>query len=101
MSEVLARQADGTESCWTPANRPTSQPVICAGSVNVGLGGRFAVGRAMCCGPTRTSCWSSTGPRARGKVRLGRIGFDNVRGHLAQPLQTLLDNLNSFNAARG
>ena len=63
------------------------------GSVNVGLGGRFAEWAGDVLRPDQDIVLvCEPGRELEAKVRLGRIGFDNVRGHLAQPLQTLLDN---------
>ena len=101
MSEVLHGQADGAvvlDTC-EPADFAAGH---LRGSVNVGLGGRFAEWAGDVLRPDQDIVLvCEPGRELEAKVRLGRIGFDNVRGHLAKPLQTFLDNPNSFNAARG
>jgi glyoxylase-like metal-dependent hydrolase (beta-lactamase superfamily II)/rhodanese-related sulfurtransferase len=61
------------------------------GSINVGLGGRFAeyAGEVM---PPQTPIVLVTPPgrEAEAKVRLARIGFDRVLGSLAQPVETFV-----------
>ncbi len=61
-----------------------------AGSLNVSLGGRFSeqVGSIV---PAATPIVlvSDVGTELEAKVRLGRIGFDDVVGHLEAPLRTL------------
>ena len=44
--------------CSTPAPRRSSRPGTCAGSINVGLDGRFAEYAGESSGPDRTSCFS-------------------------------------------
>ena len=61
--------------------------------MNVGLGGRLAEWAGDVLRPDQDIVLvCEPGRELEAKVRLGRIGFDNVRGHLARPLQTLLDN---------
>ncbi len=59
------------------------------GSVNVGLGGRFAeyAGEVMHPG-TPIVLITPPGHESEAKVRLARIGFDNVVGALADPVAT-------------
>jgi hydroxyacylglutathione hydrolase len=59
------------------------------GSINVGLGGRFAeyAGEIMRPG-TPIVLVVSPGDEAEAKVRLARIGFDEVIGALAAPVET-------------
>jgi glyoxylase-like metal-dependent hydrolase (beta-lactamase superfamily II)/rhodanese-related sulfurtransferase len=63
------------------------------GSVNVGLGGRFAeyAGEVMPAG-TPIVLVTEPGTEAEAKVRLARIGFDNVLGALTEPLATFAAN---------
>ena len=60
------------------------------GSVNVGLGGRFAeyAGEVMRAG-TPIVLVTTPGHEAEAKIRLARIGFDNVLGALAEPPSAL------------
>ncbi len=57
------------------------------GSVNVGLGGRFAeyTGEVMTPG-TPIVLITDPGHEAEAKVRLARIGFDNILGALSDPI---------------
>ena len=92
MSEVLHGQADSAVVLDTrePADFAAGH---LRGSVNVGLGGRFAEWAGDVLRPDQDIVLvCEPGRELEAKVRLGRIGFDNVRGHLAQPFQTLLDN---------
>ncbi len=61
-----------------------------AGSLNVSLGGRFSeqVGSIVPAG-TPIVLVSDVGTELEAKVRLGRIGFDDVVGHLEAPLRTM------------
>jgi glyoxylase-like metal-dependent hydrolase (beta-lactamase superfamily II)/rhodanese-related sulfurtransferase len=61
------------------------------GSVNVGLGGRFAeyAGEVMAPG-TPIVLVTPPGHEAEAKIRLARIGFDNVVGALEHPVDTFI-----------
>ncbi len=61
------------------------------GSVNVGLGGRFAeyAGEVMAPG-TPIVLVTDPGHETEAAVRLARIGFDNVLGALADPIETFV-----------
>jgi len=63
------------------------------GSINVGLGGRFSeqVGSVVPAG-TPIVLVSDVGTELEAKVRLGRIGFDEVVGHLHAPLATMAEH---------
>ncbi len=63
------------------------------GSVNVGLGGRFAeyVGEVMTPG-TPIVLVTEDGKEQESRVRLARIGFDNVLGVLRNPMEAMLQN---------
>lgn len=63
------------------------------GSVNVGLGGRFAeyAGEVMHPG-TPIVLVTPPGHESEAKVRLARIGFDNVVGALAEPIAAFAAN---------
>ncbi|MGA0117294.1 MAG: MBL fold metallo-hydrolase [Ilumatobacteraceae bacterium] len=63
------------------------------GSVNVGLGGRFAeyVGEVMTPG-TSIVLVTEPGKEQESRTRLARIGFDNVLGALRDPIATMVQN---------
>lgn len=63
------------------------------GSINIGLGGRFAeyTGEVMEPG-TPIILVTDPGHESEAKTRLARIGFDNVIGALADPIATFLAN---------
>jgi glyoxylase-like metal-dependent hydrolase (beta-lactamase superfamily II) len=63
------------------------------GSVNVGLGGRFAeyAGEVVEAG-TPIVLVTPTGQETEARVRLARIGFDSVAGALADPVRSLIDH---------
>jgi glyoxylase-like metal-dependent hydrolase (beta-lactamase superfamily II)/rhodanese-related sulfurtransferase len=63
------------------------------GSVNIGLGGRFAEYAGDVIRPDQDValvCDAGTGLQA--KVRLARIGFDNVVGELSQPMRVFMSH---------
>jgi glyoxylase-like metal-dependent hydrolase (beta-lactamase superfamily II)/rhodanese-related sulfurtransferase len=63
-----------------------------AGSLNVGLAGRFAESVGDVVGPDdRIVIVCEPGAELEAKVRLARIGFDNVIGHLAAPAAAFLE----------
>ena len=63
------------------------------GAVNVGLQGRFAEYAGDVLRPDdRIVLVSEPGTELEAKVRLGRIGFDNVVGHLVDPVRAFLEN---------
>jgi hydroxyacylglutathione hydrolase len=63
------------------------------GSINVGLGGRFAeyTGEVMQPG-TPIVLVTDPGQEATAAIRLARIGFDHVLGALADPIQTFFEH---------
>lgn len=63
------------------------------GSVNVGLGGRFAeyVGEVMTPG-TSIVLVTDPGKERESRTRLARIGFDNVLGALSNPIEAMVEN---------
>ncbi len=64
-----------------------------AGSINVGLEGRFAEYVGTIISPTdQIVLVTEPGTEAEANMRLGRIGFDNVLGHLADPYPTFVDH---------
>ena len=59
------------------------------GSINVGLTGRYAEFAGGVIQPgARIVLVTDPGMELESKIRLGRIGYDNVLGHLADPLDT-------------
>lgn len=99
LQQVLAHQAAGAVVLDA---RPDSE--FAAGhlrhSVNVGLGGRFAeyAGEVMTPGtPIVVVCPPGHEPEA--KVRLARIGFDNVVGALEDPLRVFHEHPEHVEAA--
>jgi glyoxylase-like metal-dependent hydrolase (beta-lactamase superfamily II)/rhodanese-related sulfurtransferase len=64
-----------------------------AGSVNVGIDGRYADYAGQVVRPgTPIVLVTEPGQEAEGRLRLGRIGFDQVLGALADPVRTLLEH---------
>jgi hydroxyacylglutathione hydrolase len=92
MSEVLAHQRDGAV-VLDARDDMTFAAAHLRGSVNVGLGGRLATyaGEVM---PAETPIVLVTPPGHEGeaKTRLARIGFDNVLGALARPVESFVAN---------
>ena len=64
-----------------------------SGSLNVGLAGRFAEYAGDVIRPDRHILLvCEPGREIEAKVRLGRIGYDNVIGHLVDPLRALVEH---------
>ncbi len=87
LDEVLAHQAAGA----VVVDGRTDLSFAAAhlrGSVNVGLGGRFAeyVGEVMAPG-TPIVLVTDPGKETEARTRLARIGFDRVLGALAEPVE--------------
>ncbi|HTN81029.1 MAG TPA: MBL fold metallo-hydrolase [Acidimicrobiales bacterium] len=70
------------------------------GSINVGLGGRFAeyCGEVIPAG-TPIVLIAPTGHETEARVRLARIGFDSVIGALADPVRAFLDHQDEIDGA--
>ncbi len=86
LDEVLTRQRSGAVVLDTREASEFAAGHL-AGSIDVGLSGRFA----EYCGDVIGSdqdivLVAGPGTELEAKVRLGRIGFDRVIGHLAEPL---------------
>ena len=92
LDEVLAHQRSGAVVIDARDDREFAQGHL-RGSVNVGLGGRFAeyVGEVMEPG-TPIVLVAPDGREAEAKIRLARIGFDRVLGALADPVQVFFRN---------
>jgi glyoxylase-like metal-dependent hydrolase (beta-lactamase superfamily II)/rhodanese-related sulfurtransferase len=92
IEEVLAGQHDGAVVLDARDDMAFAAGHL-RGSVNVGLGGRFAeyAGEVM---TADTPIVLVTPPdhEAEAKVRLARIGFDRVLGALADPVESFLDH---------
>jgi hydroxyacylglutathione hydrolase len=64
-----------------------------SGSIDVGLGGRFAEFVGAVVGPDQSVVLvGEPGTELEAKVRLGRIGFDRVAGYLADPYRELFEH---------
>lgn len=91
LDAVLARQRAGARLL------DTRDPAAFAaghlpGSVNVGLDGRFAEYAGDVLDPSdEIVLVCDPGRELEAKVRLGRIGFDNVTGYLAEPQRAFLE----------
>ncbi|MFM8815856.1 MAG: MBL fold metallo-hydrolase [Actinomycetes bacterium] len=90
--EVLAEQAKGAVVIDSRDDMSFAAGHL-VGSINVGLSGRFAeyVGEVMEPG-TAIVLVGDPGTDAEAKMRLARIGFDNVVGSLVDPVKTFIDN---------
>jgi len=63
------------------------------GSLSVGLDGRFAEYTGSIVAPHASSVLvSGPGTEQEAMIRLARIGFDNVVGYLAEPMQVMAEN---------
>ena len=90
MEEVLARQVDGAVIVDAREASEFAQGHV-RGSLNVGLGGRFAEYVGQVVEPeTPIVLVTDAGHEREAKVRLARIGFDNVVGALESPLSSFL-----------
>jgi len=92
MSKVLAAQLDGAVVIDAREDTAFAAGHL-RGSVNVGLGGRFAeyAGQVMTA-QTPIVLVTPPGHESEAKVRLARIGFDRVLGALEHPVDTFLDH---------
>lgn len=64
-----------------------------AGSINVGIDGRYADYAGQVVRPgTPIVLVTEPGQEAEGRLRLGRIGFDDVIGALRDPVRTLVEH---------
>jgi rhodanese-related sulfurtransferase len=90
MAEVLADQHAGAVVIDAREDMAFAAGHL-RGSVNVGLGGRFAEYAGEVMAPeTPIVLVTPPGHEAEAKVRLARIGFDNVLGALEHPVDTFL-----------
>ena len=90
IEQVLAHQHDGAVVLDARDDMAFAAGHL-RGSVNVGLGGRFAEYAGEVMRPeTPIVLVTPPGHEAEAKVRLARIGFDRVLGALAQPFEAFL-----------
>jgi glyoxylase-like metal-dependent hydrolase (beta-lactamase superfamily II)/rhodanese-related sulfurtransferase len=90
ITQVLAEQHNGAIVLDTREHMSFAAGHL-RGSVNVGLGGRFAEYAGEVMAPqTPIVLVTPTGHEAEAKVRLARIGFDHVLGVLADPVETFV-----------
>ena len=91
LDEVLAEQASGARLLDTRDANDFAAAHL-RGAIDVGLGGRFAEYAGDVLHPDdRIVLVSDPGTELEAKVRLGRIGFDGVVGHLAEPYRAFLE----------
>jgi len=91
VDDVLLRQAEGAVVIDSREDTTFASGHL-HGSINVGLSGRFAeyVGEVM--EPdTPIILVTEPGAEAEAKIRLGRIGFDNVLGALDNPIAVFMN----------
>ncbi len=82
LEETLAAMADGSVLIDTRDPAVFAQGHL-VGAVNVGLEGRFAEYAGSVVSPDQSIVLTGEpGSEVEARVRLGRIGFDNVSGHL-------------------
>lgn len=92
LSEVLAQQRDGAVVIDAREDMAFAAGHL-RGSINVGLGGRFAEYAGEVMTPaTPIVLVTPPGHEAEAKVRLARIGFDRVLGALEHPVDTFLEH---------
>jgi len=92
MAETLAHQHDGAVVIDAREDMAFAAGHL-RGSVNVGLGGRFAEYTGEVMAPqTPIVLITPPGHEAEAKVRLARIGFDRVIGALEHPVDTFIEH---------
>jgi len=92
MSEALAHQRDGAVVIDGREDMAFAAGHL-RGSINVGLGGRFAEYSGEVMAPkTPIVLITPPGHEAEAQLRLARIGFDNVIGALEHPVDTFLEH---------
>jgi hydroxyacylglutathione hydrolase len=92
MDEVRSLQADGAVVLDTRDGAEFAAGHL-RGSLNIGAGGRFAeYAGSVLDHDTPVVLVTDDGGELEAKVRLGRIGFDTVVGHLDKPLAAFVDH---------
>ena len=91
VDDLLKRAAAG--AVMVDTRRPEQFAVAhLAGSVNIGLEGRFSENAGCVLRPDDTVVLvADPGSEREAKVRLARTGFDSVQGHLAEPERAFLE----------
>jgi len=89
LAEVLVLQREGAQVLDT-RDGADYEAAHLAGAVNVGLGGSFATWcGTLLAGDRPIVIVAAPGRELEAATRLGRIGFDNVAGHLAGGMEAL------------
>lgn len=92
LDEVIARQGEGAVVLDTRSPDDFALGHV-AGSINIGLAGRFSEFAGGVISPEASIIVvTDDGRELESKVRLARIGFDNVVGCLADPLRSMTEN---------
>jgi len=92
LDDVLAAQAAGAAVLDTRDGTDFAVGHL-RGSINVGADGRFAEYAGSVVGhDTDIVLVTEPGAEHEAQVRLGRIGYDHVVGHLADPVRTFSEN---------
>ncbi len=92
MADVVARQADGAVVLDTRSPEDFALGHV-AGSINIGLSGRYAEFAGGVIAPDASIVLvTEEGQELEAKVRLARIGFDNVVGCLIDPARSMSEN---------
>jgi len=92
LEEVLGATSDGAVAVDTRANEDAARGTL-EGAVNIGLDGRFAeYGGTLIDPEAEIVVIADPGFENEARIRLGRIGFDNVIGYLAEAEGELLDH---------
>jgi hydroxyacylglutathione hydrolase len=90
VDDVLAQQDAGARVLDTRSPQDFAAGHL-RGSVNIGLEGRFAEYAGDVLDPSRSIVLvADPGQELEAKVRLARVGFDRVAGHLAEPEQAFI-----------
>jgi len=100
LTEALAAQESGAVilDARSPEDFATGH---IAGSVNIGIGGRYAEFAGGVLRPTTDIILvTDVGQELEAKNRLGRIGFDNVVGAIDYPKKAMADNLEATAQAK-
>jgi hydroxyacylglutathione hydrolase len=89
LDDVVARQAAGAQVLDTREQAEFASAHL-AGSINIGLGGQYATWAGTVLSHDRPIVIiASPGRELESATRLGRIGFDNVAGYLAEGIIAL------------
>jgi hydroxyacylglutathione hydrolase len=98
-AELTARRSEGAVTLDTREPQEFAVGHL-RGSVNVGLGGRFAEFAGDILSPyQRIALVCSAGKELEATIRLGRIGFDNVIGYLDDPIRAFYEHPDAVEAS--